>query len=358
DALGRYGCAYSGYCGSYGCNTGAKGSARAALLDRAVATGRCEIRPHSFVERLESDRRGRVVAVHYRDREGRRRRLDARRYVVACQAIETCRLLLLSRGPRHPDGLGNRSGQVGRNLLFSAGGIGGGVIRYDRLSPSDAEALAEVGPFVNRGLQQWYEIEEPDLGGRVKGGTIDFLFDHPNPIRRALREKWDGGRLVWGSELKRRIHTAFTEGRGFRFEVFCDWLPTDDCRVTLDPRVRDRWGVPVARVRVGHHPHDVRLGRWLAARAEAVLRALGAERVASSTTGDPPPNLQAGGCRFGTDPAQSVLDPDCRLHDAPEVYVTDGSFMPTGGSVPYTWTIYANAFRVADRLVADLGHPT
>ena len=66
-------------------------------------------------------------------------------------------------------------------------------------------------------------------------------------------------------------------------------------------------------------------------------------------------NLIAGGCRFGTDPGQSVLDPDCRAHDVENLYVTDGSFMPTGGSVPYTWTIYANAFRVADKIVTELG---
>ena len=58
---------------------------------------------------------------------------------------------------------------------------------------------------------------------------------------------------------------------------------------------------------------------------------------------------------FGTDPESSVLDPECRAHEVENLYVTDGSFMPTGGSVPHTWTIYANAFRVADRIVNRLG---
>jgi choline dehydrogenase-like flavoprotein len=56
----------------------------------------------------------------------------------------------------------------------------------------------------------------------------------------------------------------------------------------------------------------------------------------------------AGGCRFGDDPKTSVLNKDCQAHEVENLYVTDGSFMPTGGSVPYTFTIYANAFRVAD----------
>ncbi|MBM2830852.1 MAG: livQ [Gammaproteobacteria bacterium] len=82
---------------------------------------------------------------------------------------------------------------------------------------------------------------------------------------------------------------------------------------------------------------------------------MGAEKIRSSVSGSPPPNLVAGGCRFGNDPKHSVLNKDCRAHDVDNPYVTDGSFMPTGGSVPYTWAIYANAFRVADRIVKELG---
>ncbi|HBB40563.1 MAG TPA: oxidoreductase, partial [Proteobacteria bacterium] len=265
------------------------------LLDKAIATGRCTIRAHAKVTHLESDATGQVTGAAYVDRAGVRQQVTARLYVVACQAIETSRLLLLSRGPRHPNGLANNHGQVGRNLLFSAGGSGGGDLVYAGLSPAAAADLREVGPFVNRGLQDWYEVDAPSLGGRVKGGTIDFLFEHPNAIVRANHLKWsDDGRLLWGSALKRRLKAAFTESRRFRFEVFCDWLPHPDCHVRLDPMVRDRWGSPVARVRVGHHPHDVAIGRLLAERAEGILRALGAKQVASSTTGAPPTNLQAG----------------------------------------------------------------
>ena len=86
-----------------------------------------------------------------------------------------------------------------------------------------------------------------------------------------------------------------------------------------------------------------------------MLKAMGAENASWSINGKPPVNLIAGGCRFGTDPSRSVLDSDCRAHDVENLYVSDGSFMPTGGSVPYTWTIYANAFRVADKIISKLG---
>ncbi len=85
---GRTGCSYNGgYCGNTGCSTGAKGSSRAALLNRAVATGRCEIRPHAMVSKLLSDASGKVTGVEYHDQQGKLQRLDARIYVVACQSI-------------------------------------------------------------------------------------------------------------------------------------------------------------------------------------------------------------------------------------------------------------------------------
>lgn len=352
---GRRACEYSGYCGSYGCATGAKGSSRAALLDQAVATGHCEIRPRAKVRRLVSDARGRIVVAEYVDAQGRRRRVTAKVFVVACQAIETARLLLASTGPRFPNGLANNNGQVGRNLLFSAGGAGGGDLVYGELGAERADALRVMGPFVNRALDDWYVIDDPALaGGRMKGGIVEFLLGHPNPIARASGLQWDDGRLVWGRPLKRRLEQAFRNDRRLIFESFVDWLPVDDCHVGLDSRVRDKWGDPVAKVRVGYHEHNLKVGRFLSGRAEQVLRQLGARNIGSSVSSAPPANLVAGGCRFGTDPKTSVLDADCCAHESPNLYVTDGSFMPTGGSVPYTWTIYANAFRVADRIATRL----
>jgi len=160
--------------------------------------------------------------------------------------------------------------------------------------------------------------------------------------------------LVWGRKLKKKLKAYFTQGRHFRFEIFNDWLPTDDCFVTLDPKVKDKWGVPVARVRIGYHPHDVEAGHFLAKKAETVLQNMGAENVYTDVSGAPPTNLIAGGCRFGESPKTSALNINCRLHDVENVYVSDGSFMPTGGSAPYTWTIYANSFRVADRIKEHL----
>ena len=354
----RRSCEYSGYCGSYGCSSGAKGSSRAALLNDAVKTGNCEIRAHAKVYRITSDANGRISSVDYYDANDDRQRVDAKIYVVACQAIETSRLLLASTGPKHPHGLGNRNGQVGRNLVFSAGGSGQGDFPYHKFEHLVAQGMKARGPFVNRAVQDWYVIDDRGFGPKAKGGTIDFLYRHPNPISRANAQKWDDGHLLWGEPLQRKLKSFFTESRYLRVEIFDDWTPVDDCFVALDPKRKDRWGDPVARVRIGYHPYDLKVGRYMAERSEEILKQMGAENVYASASASPPQNLVAGGCRFGNDAATSVLDAHCRSHEVENLFVTDGSFMPTGGSVPFTWTIYANAFRVGERIIEQLGGKT
>lgn len=355
-ANGRNSCEYSGYCGSYGCSSGAKGSSRAALIDQAVASGNCELRDNSHVYKLKSDASGKVIEALYYDADNQPRAVSAKLFVVACHAIETSRLLLASTGPKHPQGLGNNYQQLGKNLLFSAGGSGTGEFHYDQLDRLSADgvtadALKTRGPFVNRGLQDWYFIDDKAFGGQAKGGLIDFLLRHPNPISRAMSVRWNSdGNLNWGDALKQDLKSTFTSAQDLRFEVFNDWLPTDDCFVSLDKKVKDKYGHAVAKVRLGYHPHDLKVGQFLADKAEMVLQQMGATNIRSSVSGSPPANLVAGGCRFGNDIKSSVLDASCKVHDVDNLFVTDGSFMPTGGSVPYTWTIYANSFRVADKI--------
>ncbi len=347
--MGRRSCEYSGYCGSFGCASGAKGSSRAALINHAIKTGNCTITANAKVSRLISNKKGKVIAAEYFDTKAQKQTVTAKIFVVACQAIETSRLLLLSTGPKHPNGLGNNHGQVGKNLIFSGGGSGTADFNYANFSQSAADELKTLGPFVNRGIQDWYFINDDAMGGELKGGTIDFLMRHPNPIARAMSHKWgNDDKLVWGKELKHQIKSTFTESQYLRFEVFNDWLPTDNCYVSLDKQVKDKWNTAVAKIRIGYHEHDLKVGRYLTNKAETILRQMKADNIRSSVSGSPPQNLVAGGCRFGNDPETSVLNADCRAHDVENLYVTDGSFMPTGGSVPYTWTIYANSFRVAD----------
>ncbi len=346
----RSSCSYSNFCGSYGCATDAKGSSRAALLPGAIATGNCTVIPNAKVFHLETSDKYKIVKAWYYDENKQKQSIEAKRFVVAAQAVETSRLLLMSKGKQFPNGLANNNGQVGKNLIFSGGGSGSAQFFYDQFSKEEAIQLAAPGVFVNRSIQHWYEIQDEEFGGTAKGGTVDFLFEHANAMGKALRRKWDGDRLVYGSELKENIFNYFTKQRKLNFEVFNDWLPTDNCFVSLDNKVTDKWNDPVARIRLGYHPHDLKVGNFLADKAATVLKQMGGQNIQIGISGSPPSNLMAGGCRFGNDPKTSVLDKNCRAHEVDNLYITDASFMPTGGSVPYSWTIYANSFRVAEIL--------
>lgn len=350
----RNACYYSGYCGSYGCSSDAKGSSRAALLNKALKTGNLTIIPNAKVFRLE-EKKKKVVAAWYYNSAEQEVKVDAKIFVVAAQATETSRLLLMSKSDNFPKGLANNSGQVGKNLIFSGGGSGSGEFYKDQLKESDWNALQAFGVFVNRSFHHWYEIENEEFRKPVKGGTIDFLMEHNNGITRAIHQKWDDeGNLVFGSKLKEKLKHYFTQVRTLNFEVFVDWLPTDDCFIRLADDVKDKWGDPVAHIRLNGHKRDVQVGKVLAAKAEEVLEEMGAKNISSNISAAPPPNLVAGGCRFGDDPNTSVLDKNCKAHEIDNLYITDGSWIPTGGSVTHTWTIYANAFRVADKIMESL----
>ncbi|MBU0721636.1 GMC family oxidoreductase [bacterium] len=344
DALGRKACSYSNFCGSYGCATGAKGSARAALLQRCSA----EIIPEAFVYKLQSDA-DTITKAYYYDKELNSHAITAKIFVVAAQAIESARLLLNSKNKYFPKGMANNNDQVGKNLIFSAGGSGQGRFRFETLTKERQDELMQRGVFFNRSLQEWYEYEEE--GKRLKGGTIDFLFEHANIISRAKKEFYnEEGRLIWGRELQEKIHNSLTASRVLRFEVFNDWLPTQHCFVSVDDTLKDKFHMPVGVINLWGHPHDIKVGEHLAQKAVGILQKMGASEISYSISSSPPPNLVAGGCRFGNDPKTSVLDKNCKAHALKNLYVSDASFMPTGGSVPYTWTIYANAFRVADEI--------
>lgn len=345
---GRASCRRKPICGSYGCETGAKSSALAALITPALITGNCQVRPLSMVHAIETDERGAARAVRYRDREGREQRVSAAVVVVACSAIETARLLLLSRSKAHPEGLGNQHDQVGRHLMFT--GAGAAEVELDRRDPR-LQAMDWREPFVNRSLQDYYLLQRDGRPWR-KGGTICFLLPHGNPIFRAEQLATAGGRLRWGAALKDALRHHYRQARVLELEVFSEALPLAASRVTLDPTVKDRWGLPVARFVRLQHPQDREVGDLLVDRGLELLRALGGEPPVATRRAGQTPWLQAGTCRFGSDPRQSVLDRDCRVHSAPNVFVTDGSFMPSSGGVPNTLTIEANALRVADRIVA------
>jgi choline dehydrogenase-like flavoprotein len=347
-------CNYCGMCGEYGCENGSKSSVLATLIPRAEATGRCEIRDRSMAQRVVADDDGGVRGVEYIDRHGATQFVGARVVVLAASAIESARLLLLSNSNRYPQGLANGSGLVGKNLTFSTFGKATAIFERDGL-------IAKLGademslPFLHRSVQDDYWA--PASGLKLpKGGTYNFLLHHPNPINAGVRIAVDSDWTLWGEGLRNAIRRYFHEELWIEFEIFGEYLANAGTYMDLDPTVKDRWGLPVARISVKHHPADVETNTWMTKRGIDILAGVEprAKSVKPWTWGSTTYHLQHGTCRFGRDPSRSVLNPACEAHDVKGLFVTDGSFMPTSGGVPATPTILANSFRVAHQIRSRL----
>lgn len=345
---GRAACSYCSFCGSYGCEVDAKSSTLAALIPRALKTRHCELRPHSMAFEIGVGPTGKADVVRYYDKDGQAREQRARLIVVSATAIESARLLLNSRSDVFPTGLANRRGLVGKHLSFSTLAKGYGVFAVEKLPP-------ELRPhhqvhFVHRSVQDHYLIDS--LKGRYdKGGTLNFLLPHRNPIFAMERLSKRNDPPLWGAKLKEAMMDYYTIHRELEVEVFGEFLPNPGTFVSVEGQVKDRFGIPSATIHLDNHPLDRANSRLLVERALEVFKAAGAIETGVETAGGTTFVLQHGTCRFGSDPKTSVLDPWCRAHDVDNLYVVDGSFMPSSGGVPSTFTIMANAFRVAEHLV-------
>lgn len=338
---GREACHYCEFCASYACEVGAKGSTPDAILPAAEATGRCQVRSGTMVREVRVHEDGRARSVIYVDERGVEQEQAARVVILACSAIESARLLLLSTSARFPDGLANFSGQVGRHLmLLTKSSV---AADYSFARPDALEGLAQRHPFVGRTVRDHY----------AEAGTlvVDFAPQSPIAVVERLSIAEDGGTL-WGQALKDKLRRYYREAKHLDVEGFSETLPRPENRVELEPGVRDRYGLPAARVTFEHHEQDLQRSATLAQRGHALLAATGPDRLEEAQSGGTFDVLQMGTCRFGDDPNISVLDRHCRAHDVDNLYVVDGSFLPTSGAVPPTLTIMANALRVADAIAA------
>ncbi len=168
DYAGRPACHYCGFCGSYGCEVGAKSSSLATFLAIARTTGNLELESRAMVERVELDEKGRAVGAVYLDANRVRRSARARVTIVACSAVETARLLLQSATGRHASGLGNSSGHLGKHLMFSSFASAYG--RFPLPSPAFPES-AQIMPFLDRAVQDWYVAPKAALA-HPKAGSL------------------------------------------------------------------------------------------------------------------------------------------------------------------------------------------
>lgn len=238
----------------------------------------------------------------------------ARYFFLACNAIQSAALLLRSRTRYAPEGLGNRHDLVGRGLCMKLSAYATGSIA--RL------AAPTGGPFSRVSLLDHY------LDPACPTGLGGLIYES-----RSLPPDESADRVP------------------LELETIIADRPSRANRVTLSPD-RDHWGTPRLRLHYRADPIDLARLAWMTERCEDLLREAGAERIKSRRAESERGSTHLHGtCRAGTDPADSVVDPDGRVHGLTNLHIVDGGFMPFPGGLNPTLTIQANALRIA-RLVA------
>jgi choline dehydrogenase-like flavoprotein len=307
------------------------------MVPEALASGRCELRSESYVRKIETNDAGRVTGVIYFDKDRREHVQRAKAVVLCANGAETPRLLLMSKSNRFPDGLANSSGMVGKHFMFN----GGALVRAEY----EHEVNGHRGPVVSRISNQFYELDAST--GFIGGGAFDFRFDVP-ALLMALSMPRTGPQ--WGAAFKERLKPWFSHSLlGYAHTTS---LPVESNSVSLDPELKDDWGLPALRTTFKEHEHDMRMYRWFQDRTRELLTAAGA-----TATHDEPINEDPGftvhllgTCRMGNDPTTSVVDKYNRAHDVPNLFIVDGSSLVTSGRGQPTLTIQALAFRAADHI--------
>ncbi|MEO8371095.1 MAG: GMC family oxidoreductase [Candidatus Solibacter sp.] len=333
---GRRACMRCRWCVGFACELSARTGTHNTVIPTALATGNCELRTDCMTKQILLDGRGRATGVAYFDANDRLQEQTADLIIVSGGAIESARLLLNTRHKQYPDGLGNRYGWVGRNLQSHSYAGATGLFdfdTYDDLGPGASIAVSD------------YNHGNPGLaGGAMLANEFirlpyQFMGQVPPWVPR------------WGKEHKEFVREAYRRTIAIMGPV--QEMPLADARVQLDPKVRDHWGIPVARLSGGRHTHSIEIGRYIAGKAEGWLKEAGAVQTwkrapAKTLSGG---QHQAGTCRMGNDPKTSVVDRDCRVHDVDNVYVIDASVHVTNGGFNPALTILANAYRASERLL-------
>ncbi len=336
---GRPACLHCGFCLFFMCEYRSKSTSMTTMLPVAEATGRCEIRPGSYVARVETNREGRATGVAYFDARKRLQLQRARAVALCANGAETPRLLLNSAASRFPDGLANSSGVVGRYLMFNT---------YFGVNAQFEHPLNEFKSVQNsRMVLDFYDTDAKR--GFYGGGGIDARFGK-YPITFALAGLPPGS-PTWGEGFARGLAEQFP--RSMFFGTHGTSLPLESNSITLDPALKDAWGLPCMRVTYKDHADDLKCAEFLAARATDIAQAAGALKTWVEPV---QPQTQSvhllGTCRMGNDPRTSVVDRYHRTHDVPNLFICDGSSMVTSSRGQPTETISALAFRAGEHIAA------
>ncbi|MEB3327119.1 MAG: GMC family oxidoreductase [Synechococcus sp.] len=314
-------------CDGFPCLMHAKSDADVLGMRPALAAPNVSLLTRAHVRQLVTDASGQTVQAVKLERDGEPMSVSGDVVVVSCGAANSARLLLMSANDRHPRGLANGSDQVGRNYMYH-----------------NSKAMVALAHEPNTTVFQktitindWYlgdaDFDYPMGNIQMTGKTNGTIMKGYAPLETFLMPGWSMDKIA---------------EHALDFWISSEDLPAPENRVTVDGQ---------GQIHLSYTPNNQTAAQRLYGRLTGMLDQLYlrnhlVERqiYIKSTMNIAAVGHQAGTCRFGTDPATSVLDLNCKAHELDNLYVVDTSFMPTIGAVNPSLTAIANALRVGDHL--------
>ena len=332
-------CMYRAQC-DRGCSFGAYFSTQSSTLPAAMATGNVSVMPDTVVESLEfDDKTQRVTGVRVIDANTRERTVYRSRIVFLCaSAVASTQILMHSKSEAAPNGLGNQHDVLGRYVMdhtFGTGATG--------LLPGYTEYM-EYG----RRPTGMYIPRFRNLDGRDAEANFDRGYNF---------QTWGKGRLPpadhsgFGAELKEKLRIPGP----WRLPLyaFCEVLPRKENRMQLDEKKPDRFGIPQVKFEFVFRDNELNMLADAMDQAVKMLEAAGCTRIETRSTPYPPGTgiHEMGGARMGDDPRESVVNRWNQLHEAPNLFLTDGAVMTSASCVNPSITYMALTARAAKHAV-------
>ena len=327
-------CHYCGHCMD-GCDVAAVFNSATAMIPKAQATGNFTLRQNALAREVLVDSEGRARAVSFIDTATRREEsVKAKIVVLCCATIETARLLLNSRSPKHPNGLANSSGVVGR---YVSGHVGSGVRIY-------LEELQGLKPTNQDGATDHAFIPRYNhlSGKRDYAGGWDIQVNFSSYMFPEQAGRIPG----YGADFKARVRRMQT---GY---LMMGWfgkiVARPENRVTVDPARKDANGIPIAVVHFRFGENDLALWQDSVKSISEIGSQVKGDVFLDSRTPGGFASHEVGTARMGRDPRESVLNAYCQAHDVKNLFITDGSAFTTSAEKNPTLTIMALSLRAAD----------
>ncbi|MFN8938862.1 MAG: GMC family oxidoreductase [Acidobacteriota bacterium] len=351
---GRPACHYCGQCGR-GCITASNYSSSQVQIFPAMKTGNVNLINNAMVRELITGPDGKVTAVSYIDKVTKQeKQVRCRAVVVAASACESARLLLNSKSPRHPNGLANSSGVVGRYLTDTVGyGLSGYIPALAGMRKYDSDGIGGMHLYIpwwefdkkNKDFPRGYHVE---IGG---GFGMPQVGSFGGVVRRH-----EG----YGRALKKHIREEYgcfvgLSGRG-------EMIPNEHSFCEIDPNVVDRFGIPVLRFHWRWSEHELKQASHMHKTFTSIIETMGGTVIGLRNPEREGQGISTGGSiihelgtvRMGKDPQKSALNGYNQAHDVKNLFVADAAPFVSNPDKNPTLTICALAWRTSEYLAEEM----